>query len=333
MWLIVAIVVVVTIIVIVSNSKDKHSKFEKIRDKTLSDLKSDGSNVKMTYYGKNVALYTKENIPTLYVLNEKNELTEYSLEDISRVADYGRLVELFKHDVQIDTLWVVKDRISLPEVPVFGEYSKPDSFESVSSLIQFAGVDVEKVSWTHEVKYEGGAVSLNFTKGYFSFDSTDSIYSIDAVDAFNWNVGQEQHIYTTKKGRSGAGGAIVGGLTFGVVGAIAGGLARRKGAEIVEGNAYIDSAFIDLVVNDVPHRLWFVSKETENYEKKVDQLYKLADLMEKLLPEVEEEHPVETDNSANVSSNFSDLRELKSLLDDGIITQDDFDRKKAELLG
>lgn len=33
------------------------------------------------------------------------------------------------------------------------------------------------------------------------------------------------------------------------------------------------------------------------------------------------------------NSNLSDLRELKSLLDDGIITQDDFDRKKAELLG
>ena len=36
---------------------------------------------------------------------------------------------------------------------------------------------------------------------------------------------------------------------------------------------------------------------------------------------------------ASSNSNLSDLRELKSLLDDGIITQDDFDRKKAELLG
>lgn len=36
---------------------------------------------------------------------------------------------------------------------------------------------------------------------------------------------------------------------------------------------------------------------------------------------------------ASSNSNLADLRELKSLLDDGIITQDDFDRKKAELLG
>lgn len=33
------------------------------------------------------------------------------------------------------------------------------------------------------------------------------------------------------------------------------------------------------------------------------------------------------------NSNLSDLRELKSLLDDGIITQADFDKKKADILG
>ena len=31
--------------------------------------------------------------------------------------------------------------------------------------------------------------------------------------------------------------------------------------------------------------------------------------------------------------NLADLRELKSLLDDGIITQEDFDKKKADILG
>lgn len=33
------------------------------------------------------------------------------------------------------------------------------------------------------------------------------------------------------------------------------------------------------------------------------------------------------------NSNLADLRELKSLLDDGIITQEDFDKKKAGILG
>lgn len=33
------------------------------------------------------------------------------------------------------------------------------------------------------------------------------------------------------------------------------------------------------------------------------------------------------------NSNLADLRELKSLLDDRIITQEDFDKKKAEILG
>lgn len=42
---------------------------------------------------------------------------------------------------------------------------------------------------------------------------------------------------------------------------------------------------------------------------------------------------IQPETKASSNSNLADLRELKSLLDDGIITQDDFDRKKAELLG
>jgi len=39
------------------------------------------------------------------------------------------------------------------------------------------------------------------------------------------------------------------------------------------------------------------------------------------------------ETKASSNSNLSDLRELKSLLDDGIITQEDFDKKKADILG
>lgn len=39
---------------------------------------------------------------------------------------------------------------------------------------------------------------------------------------------------------------------------------------------------------------------------------------------------VQTDN---ISANLNDLRELKSLLDEGVITQEEFDAKKKQLLG
>ena len=35
----------------------------------------------------------------------------------------------------------------------------------------------------------------------------------------------------------------------------------------------------------------------------------------------------------NLSSNMETLRQLKSLLDEGVISQDDYDKKKAQLLG
>ncbi|WP_081460877.1 SHOCT domain-containing protein [Fructobacillus fructosus] len=41
----------------------------------------------------------------------------------------------------------------------------------------------------------------------------------------------------------------------------------------------------------------------------------------------------ENNSSSSKSNNLSDLRELKSLLDEGIITQEEFDLKKKEILG
>lgn len=41
----------------------------------------------------------------------------------------------------------------------------------------------------------------------------------------------------------------------------------------------------------------------------------------------------QTEIKSSSNSNLADLRELKSLLDDGIITQEDFDKKKADILG
>lgn len=330
MFLLLLIIVVVTIIVLVSNSKEKHSKFDKLHENTLFDLRNDGSEVKYSYYGKNSAIYVKKGVPTLYVLDEKFELKEYSLQGISHFIQYNHgLIELFEVDSTNPTVLLDKAHI---KVAAFAGQQNLDSYTSVQDLIDFSGSNVKQITWSHTIEYENGTFDLNYREGYFSFGTTDEIYTMESVDSFSWNAGAEQHHYTTKKGRSGAGGAIVGGLTFGVVGAVAGGLARRKSEEIIEGNAYIDSAYADLVINGELSRLWFVSKETDNYDKKVAKLYELANLMEKLLPDVEEN--AAPDNQANqVSAQFADLRELKSLLDDGIITQEDFDKKKADILG
>lgn len=49
-------------------------------------------------------------------------------------------------------------------------------------------------------------------------------------------------------------------------------------------------------------------------------------------PAPEQEAVASNSNSSNDSSNIEKLRDLKKLLDDGIITQEDFDKKKKELL-
>lgn len=69
----------------------------------------------------------------------------------------------------------------------------------------------------------------------------------------------------------------------------------------------------------------WVKNDLPNVHSAIDKYPTLKELMDakNTQPEIK--------SSSN--SNLANLRELKSLLDDGIITQDDFDRKKAELLG
>ena len=59
--------------------------------------------------------------------------------------------------------------------------------------------------------------------------------------------------------------------------------------------------------------------------KKIDAT---AELKGKYIAKVENEKGKQTS-----STNIEELRQLKQLLDDGIITQEDFDKKKSQMLG
>ena len=68
----------------------------------------------------------------------------------------------------------------------------------------------------------------------------------------------------------------------------------------------------------------WIKKNLPNVHATIDNYPSLKERMDSSKSETKQ---------SNSNSNFSDLRELKALLDDGIITQEDFDKKKAEILG
>lgn len=137
----------------------------------------------------------------------------------------------------------------------------------------------------------------------------------------------QKYVTTEITGGGGGGtsikGAIVGGLIAGEVGAVVG---SRKKIDEVKGTSTIHDEQIVLMYSiDLGQVISFNSNAYEIFVK--------------LIPEKEYNEVVESKIEKNISNNevtknnVDIIREFKKLLDEGIISQDEFDKKKKELLG
>lgn len=162
---------------------------------------------------------------------------------------------------------------------------------------------------------------------FFSNDPQYKPYRVLGID-FNSNYKTSYH--TKTKGRSGS--ALVGGLVAGPVGAMIGGSRGKKSTTTS-------------TEKEVPSRchVHFEDPAHKEYVLPFLALSKQVSFLEDHFlysKEFENSNDVHTDNvdklnadSSNDDSVADKLRNLKSLLDDGIITQEDFDAKKKQLLG
>lgn len=145
-------------------------------------------------------------------------------------------------------------------------------------------------------------------------------FTIKLEDIDYYEISGEKHVYSTVSGGgSSAGGAIVGGLIAGGAGAIIG---SRKG---VTSTVHTD--------DDRCPYLYF-KKDGVSYGSKFS--YDDFQTFKKVIPEYDYKTKT-TENAINKSkepkeSISEQLRQLKVLLDDGIITQEEFDCKKKQIL-
>ena len=119
-------------------------------------------------------------------------------------------------------------------------------------------------------------------------------------------------------------GALVGGLLFGGVGAVIG---SQIGTDITSETETVDDRFIFIRSEKLPKDVILAIGED------VDDL--LIDLR-KAIPEKEytsEGGFSHQENNTSKKTYSQELRELKDLFDDGIISQEEFDAKKKQLLG
>ena len=128
----------------------------------------------------------------------------------------------------------------------------------------------------------------------------------------------------SKNKKHGIARAVTGGVLFGGVGAIVGATTGGKDFDFIDR--------LSLTIHATDGRsitLDFVTKETK-VNKKTNALYEQFYDIKALLDGLLADRPVET-KTASVDD-MDQIRKLKGLLDDGIITQAEFDAKKKQLL-
>ena len=127
------------------------------------------------------------------------------------------------------------------------------------------------------------------------------------------------------------GSTIIGGILFGGIGAIAGAAKGKKIKKICK-TLEIEMRFDSL--NEPVRQLVYIDKTTKTdsfiYEKAMQNLKEVYDILNYVVIQNKKcsEHPLEKQISP-----MDDIRKYKALFDDGIITQEEFEMKKKQLLG
>lgn len=129
----------------------------------------------------------------------------------------------------------------------------------------------------------------------------------------------------------GLGRAIFGGAILGPLGAILGGITGGKKTKGI-----CEQLELRIDINDInypTHTIYFVTQKIKRKSflfkqiaKELQETLSLMNYVAENATKADETYPSATESTAN------NLREFKALLDDGIITQEEFDRKKKELL-
>ena len=123
------------------------------------------------------------------------------------------------------------------------------------------------------------------------------------------------------------GSAAAGGLLFGGAGAVVGSVAGKKQKAMINkisvrvnfNNRWIQTEEIILISTQT-------ARNSITYKLTIDQAHKLKQLLESCSQTSTATSPTDTSSTAD------EIRKYKQLLDDGIISQEEFDAKKKQLL-
>lgn len=133
--------------------------------------------------------------------------------------------------------------------------------------------------------------------------------------------------------KGGLGSAIVGGALFGGIGAVVGGLTGGKKVKevvkslkvkIVLDNKIVPAEYIELLTTEF-------KKDGFVYRVAKQQAEDIVAILASIVVE-NEKNQANNSNVHNINDPITEVKRFKELLDNGIITQEEFEKKKNELL-
>lgn len=231
----------------------------------------------------------------------------------------------------------------------------PGYFKNIHELIKIANTYISSVSYgmfdekfynskdiVHDDNGSIHSVSLQITTTNFNFNGDMSVWkkenklcfcntstyqgikiSLDVVKYYRL-IGQK---YVTTEISGGGGlsikGAIIGGLIAGNVGTVIG---SRKAVDEVKGTSSVNDEQVVLLYNtDLSQVLQFNSKAYKVFTELIPELdYEVVDTTST---------DAKQTTSVHVKSSTDTVRKLKKLLDEGLVSNEEFEKKRKELLG
>lgn len=207
---------------------------------------------------------------------------------------------------------------------------KSEEFELFLKKTELYNASTEKIAEAKSfmpTKIAGNILQVDEKTKRWRIHSSVNIYNFHDIADFELLEDDE----TIVKG-GGIGKTLVGGILFGGTGAVVGAVATKKErksvcnsmkVKITLKNLQLPVTYINLIETATP-------KNSSDYRDKVQEAQEILSVLQLMCNEesVEETKFIKDPGTQSIE----DLRKLKALLDDGIITQEDFDAKKRKIL-
>lgn len=248
---------------------------------------------------------------TCPICNKKITFLKSTLKDGIKVCAKHVVTEaglLLTETIERSTVEDIKERIELLKVGKEELQIEADNFTATKQIGNFVSFDEGQQKWAL-LNLRSGKVVVTFN------------YS----DVIGFELLEDGESVAT----GGLGRALIGGALFGGVGAIVGGVTgKRKSKE------FCNNLKLKVTMNDINNPVIYINF-IETKTKKDGFTYKT---IEGAAQECLSVFQLICDKQApasnnNVPSAADEIKKFKGLLDDGILTQEEFDAKKKELLG